>query len=329
MTHDTLSLIARSVQNAGARLILPVSLLLAVVPLLAGCSGGNGKTIEASGTIEGTDVDVGMEAAGRVSHVRVDEGTRVSRGDTLVVVDDTEYRIQLRQAEANQESYEAQYRLAVEGSRKEDIIQAEAAFNAAEADYKRMKDLLATQTITQKQYDDAYARYVAAQQTYEKLRRGLRPEEITNARTRRDYAAAQVDLLKKKVHDCILVSPTSGIVTLRSIEPGELVGIGTNVLRITDLDRVNLMIYVSEEELARIRLAQDASVTVDGYPGRTFAGKVVYVAPSAEFTPKNVQTKEERTKLVFGVKIEIPNKDGALKPGLPADATLAVQHTGA
>ncbi len=292
--------------------------------LLAGCSGNDRNIIEASGTIEGTDVDVGMEAAGRVTAVRVDEGTRVHVGDTLLTVDDSDYRIQLRQATANLESFEAQYKLALEGSRKEDIIQAEAAFHAADADYQRMKGLLASQTVTQKQYDDVYARYVAAQQTYEKLRRGLRPEEITNARVRRDYAAAQVDLLRKKVHDCVLCSPTNGVVTLRSIEPGELVGIGTNVLRVTYMERVNLMIYVNEQDLARIALGQSADVSVDGAPGKVFAGKVVYIAPSAEFTPKNVQTKEERTKLVFGVKIQIENPDGALKPGLPADAKLAV-----
>ncbi len=300
-------------------------LLLAGMLTIAGCSGNGAKSIDASGTIEGTDVDVGMEAAGRVTSVRVDEGSRVVPGDTLLTVDDSDYQIQLRQAIANLESFEAQYRLAKEGSRQEDIIQAKAVYDAADADYQRMKGLLQTQTVTQKQYDDAYARYVAAQQTYEKVRRGLRPEEITNARVRCDYAAAQVDLLRKKVRDCVLLSPTTGIVTLRSIEPGELVAIGSNVLRITDLDRVDLMIYVNEEELAKITLGQNATVSVDGYPGRTFDGKVVYMAPSAEFTPKNIQTKEERTKLVFGVKIEIQNRDGALKPGLPADAALAIE----
>ncbi len=317
---------ADSFRHDGRRVApFAVIALVAGIVSVVGCTGGNGKFIEASGTIEGTDVDVGMEVAGRVASVRVDEGSRVRPGDTLLTVDDSEYQIQLRQAVANLESFDAQYRLAMEGSRKEDIIQAEAAYKTSEADYQRMKGLLASQTVTQKQYDDVYARYVAAQQTYEKVRRGLRPEEITNARTRRDYAAAQVDLLKKKVHDCVLVSPTTGTVTLRSIEPGELVTIGANVLRITDLDRVNLMIYVNEEELARVVLGQEARVAVDGYPGRVFTGNVVYVAPSAEFTPKNVQTKEERTKLVFGVKIEIPNADGALKPGLPADASLSVE----
>lgn len=293
-----------------------------LVLFLAGCGNEQKNTIEASGTIEGTDVNVGMEVAGRVTNVLVNEGARVKKDDTLLVVDNSEYLIQLREAEANLASFEAQYKLAVEGSRKEDIIQAEAAFKTAEADYRRMKDLLQAQTVTQKQYDDSYSRYIAAQQTYEKLRTGLRPEEIVNARVRRDYAQAQVDLLRKKVHDCILISHSSGIITLRSIEPGELVAVGTVVLRITYLDRVNLMIYLNEQDLGRITIGQTASVTIDAFNNRKFDGKVVYIAPSAEFTPKNIQTKDERTKLVFGVKVEVENPDGALKPGLPADVKL-------
>src|ERR1041384_3939616 len=122
---------------------------------LPACSGRNGSEITASGTIEGTDVQIGAEVAGKVLQVRVDEGSRVKAGDTLVVLDDSEYRIQLRQAEANLASFESSYRLTVEGSRKEDILQAEAAYKTAEADYGRMKDLLAQSAVTQKQYDAA------------------------------------------------------------------------------------------------------------------------------------------------------------------------------
>ncbi len=300
------------------------TLLLLVSFLVAGCSSGDKNIVEASGTIEGTDVNIGTEVAGKVKTVRVNEGSRVVHGDTLLTVDDAEYQIQLRQAVSNLESFEATYRLALAGSRREDVIQAEAAYKNAEGDYKRMKDLLASQTITQKQYDDVYARFVAAEQTYEKLKRGLRPEEIDNARNRRDYAAAQVDLLRKKVRDCSVLAPSGGTVTLRAIEPGELVTLGSNVLRITRLDPVNLMIYVNERDLGRIHLGQDAKVSIDAFgQGRTFDGSVIYISPTAEFTPKNVQTKEERTKLVFGVKIEVKNPDGALKPGLPADARIS------
>jgi HlyD family secretion protein len=295
-------------------------LLLALT--LAACSGNNGSDISSSGTIEGTDVNIGTEVTGKVREVRVDEGSRVAVGDTLITLDDTEYRIQLRQSVANLASFESAYRLAVEGSRKEDIVGAEAAFKAAEDDYGRMKSLLVSGTVTQKQYDDAYTRYVSAQQTYEKLKAGSRPEEIEGARQKRDLAAAQVDLLKKGIRDCSITAPSAGTVSLRAVEPGELVTVGMNVLRITYLDKVKLTIYVNEQDLGRVRLGLKASVTIDSDPKKSFEGTVTYISPTAEFTPKNVQTKEERTKLVFGVKIEVNNPDGALKPGLPADATL-------
>ena len=296
--------------------------LLWTAVLVIGCSGGDGADISASGTIEGTDVDISAEVAGKLREVRVDEGARVAVGDTLAIIDDTEYQIQLRQAIANAESFEASYRLAVEGSRKEDIIQAEAEFKTAEADYLRMKDLLASQTITQKQYDDAYARYIATQQTYEKLKQGSRKEEIDGAREKRDNAEAQVDLLKKKIRDCHVLAPSVGTITLRAVEPGEYVTVGANLLRLTYLDKVKLIIYVNETELAKVHLGQEAKVYIDGAPKKPFEGSVTYISSIAEFTPKNIQTKEDRTKLVFGVKIEIPNADQTLKPGMPADASL-------
>jgi HlyD family secretion protein len=304
------------------RLTIQISSMILSALILAGCSGNSKDHIEASGTIEGTDVNIGSQVSGQVEQVRVEEGTRVQEGDTLVLIDDTDYKLQLRQADANAAAAEAQYRVAVEGSRKEDILQAEAAFKAAEADHNRMQELLATKTVTQKQYDDVEMRYVSAKQTYEKLVRGLRPEEIATVRARRDQATAQADLLRKRAHDCSVLAPSAGIVTLKAVEPGELVGPGSNLIRITYLDKVKLTIYVGEEEISRIQIGQSAKVTTDA--GGTFEGKVIYKSPIAEFTPKNVQTKEERTKLVFGVKILVDNPSGNLSPGIPADANISL-----
>ncbi|HEV8538768.1 MAG TPA: efflux RND transporter periplasmic adaptor subunit [Bacteroidota bacterium] len=279
--------------------------------------------ISASGTIEGTDVNISTEVPGRVRERRVDEGSRVGRGDTLLIIDDTEYQIQLRQASANEDAAEAQYRLTVEGPRKEDVAQAEIAFKNAEDDFKRMEGLLASHSVSQKQYDDARARVIAAQQAYLKLQTGSRREEIATARARREQAAAQVELLRKKIRDCHVLAPSAGVVTLKSIEPGEFVSVGASLLRITYLDNVKLTIYVSEPDLGRIRLGQHARITIDSKKNNTFDGVVTYISQIAEFTPKNVQTKEERAKMVFGVKLLIENPEGILKPGMPADAFMA------
>lgn len=301
--------------------------MILVASLLAACSDNNEDTIEASGTIEGTDVNIGSEVAGRVREVRVSEGTTVVAGDTLIVIDDADYQMQLRQAIANEQAAEAQYRLAVLGSRKEDIAQAEAGFRSAEKDFQRMKELLATHTVTQKQFDDAQARYVAAEQTYRKLVRGLREDEIAVARARRDQAVAMSDQLRKKVRDCYILAPGRGVVTLRATEPGELVTLGSNVMRLTYLDKVKLTIYVNQTDLGGIHPGQSADVTIDSDPARQHQGRVIYISPIAEFTPKNVQTKEERTKLVFAVRIEVDNPEGVLKPGVPADARIHVGET--
>jgi HlyD family secretion protein len=299
-----------------------IILALFLLALLLGCGGNNSGAIEASGTIEGTDVHVASQVMGQVREVRVAEGSQVATGDTIVLVDATEYLLQLNQARATMRMQESAYRLAVEGSRREDIIQAEAAARTAATDYKRMEELLATQTVTQKQYDDAYARYVAADQTYQKVLAGSRAEEIAAARARTEAAEAQVELLEKKLRDCRITSPTSGTVTLRSVEPGEFVTVGREVVRVTFLERVKLTIYVNVTDLGDVHLGQQADVRIDSAPDRSFDGEVVYISPVAEFTPKNVQTKEERTKLVFAVRLEVKNPDGTLKPGLPADATL-------
>ncbi|MFN0158724.1 MAG: HlyD family secretion protein [Bacteroidota bacterium] len=298
---------------------------IVAIGLLAGCSGNDAGSIEASGTIEGTDVNVGTEVAGKIRELRVEEGADVKTGDTLVVIDDTDYQLQLRQAVANELAATAQYRLAVAGSRKEDVIQAESAYKNAGKDYVRLKDLLASQTVTQKQFDDAEARYVAAEQTYQKLVRGLRSDEIAAVAARRDQAQAHADQLRKKVRDCFILAPMHGVVTLRAIEVGELVTMGANVIRITYMEKIKLTIYVNETDLGNVRLGQTATVSIDADSEKKYTGRIVYISPTAEFTPKNVQTKEERTKLVFGVRIEVENPDGSLKPGLPADAVLDVR----
>jgi HlyD family secretion protein len=306
--------------------IMKFFLLCFILSFYWGCSGNNNGTISASGTIEGINVSIGTEVAGKVKIIKVGEGTRVVKDDTLLIIDDAEYQIQLSQAQANLGSFESAYKLMVEGSRQEDVVQAEAFFKNAESDYNRMKELLAAQTITQKQYDDAYAKYISAQQIYQKLVHGSRKEEIEGARQKREYATAQVEFLKKKIRDCYITAPLNGAITLKAVEQGELVTLGSTVFRLTYLDKVKLTIYTSETEIGKIKLGQSAKVTIDADQSKTFDGTVIYISPIAEFTPKNVQTKEERTKLVFGVKIEVNNTDGILKPGLPADAMISVEQ---
>jgi HlyD family secretion protein len=309
--------------------------------VLAGlaCSNGRDKNvISASGTIETVEVNVASKVAGQVLSLSYKEGARVAPGDLLAVIDHASLDIQLRQAEAGVRLAEAQLALLVKGARSEDIRQTEAALKQAEValkiaadDAARMRELFKTGSVTSKQRDDAEARLtvssaqqISAAAALGKIRRLARPEEIQAAEARLAQARAGAELLAKTIADCTITAPAGGIVTHKAVEAGELVTPGATVVTLADLDSVYVMIYVTELEIGRIKLGDGVDVRIDAFPDKPFPGKITYISPEAEFTPKNVQTKEDRVKLVFGVKVEIENKAGLLKPGLPADAVVRV-----
>jgi HlyD family secretion protein len=299
-------------------------LVLTIVSIFIGCGNNNGTRIDATGTIEATEITLSAQSSGQVKQILADEGDIVKKGDTLLVIDNTDWKYQLEQALGGYEMADAQYRLVRKGAREEDIAQAEANFMNAEEDLKRMEGLWHSKSITQKQFDDTRTRFTVSQQILEKLKRGSRQEEIDAARARRDQAKAQMASLQKRVNDCIILAPVAGTITKRFVEQGELAAIGMAVYRISDLTSMEITIYVSETDLPKVQVNQKASVHIDAFPEKIFEGKVVYLSSMAEFTPKNIQTKEERTKLVFAVKVKVPNPSGELKGGIPADVSLTV-----
>ncbi len=322
-----------------AAAVITALAILALVP--AACSGPKKvRGIAGSGTIEAREVTVASKVGGQILEIRAEEGSQVKKGDILVLVDHEALDIQLRQAEAGVALADALLALLRKGARAEDVRQGEEALKQAEANLKvaaadagRMRELASRGSVTPKQKEDAEARLIvgqaqnaSAKEALSKLRRLSRPEEITAAEARLAQAVAAADLLRKAIADCVVASPVAGTATRRPVEAGELVSPGTTVLTVSKLDKVHVMLFVTEKELGRVHLGGEADVTIDAAPGRVFKGRVTYISPEAEFTPKNIQTKEDRVKLVFGVKVEIPNPDGALKPGLPADAVIAAEE---
>lgn len=150
----------------------------------------------------------------------------------------------------------------------------------------------------------------------------IQDQNILLASAQLQSAQHTVELLQRQIKESFITSPISGIVTTKTAEVGEFATPGMTIAVIANLDVVYLTIYVSEFQLGKIKLGQEAQISVDSFPSRTFIGKVIYISSEAEFTPKNIQTKEERLKLVYGVKIAVKNTDGSLKPGMPADAVL-------
>ena len=167
-------------------------------------------------------------------------------------------------------------------------------------------------------------RVVAARETAARLRAGARPEEIEGARARLAGVDAQIATLQKAVSDATVTAPAAGIVTQKLAEAGELTAPGMPLLIVTDLDHAWANLFVPEPLVPRVRIGQPATIHTDA-GGEGIPGTVTFVSSKAEFTPRNVQTAEERSKLVYRIKVSVDNKAGVLKPGMPVDAELALQ----
>lgn len=315
-------------------------LVLLIIGITACSKKNNGSVIEGTGTIEAIKVDVSSGLGGKIKNIFIEEGDRVNAGDTLILIDDTDYQLQKKLVKASLDGASAGLKLMLAGSRIEDVQQAQenvkatrAAFEKAEANYIRIKDLLEKGSATKSLFDDAQAgydmakaNYQASQKVLEKLVKGARAQEIEIAQANKSQAEANLEITGKKISDCIITSPINGTVTNKLIEEGERVAPNGMLVTITKTDSMWITIYVGEKYIGRVKVGQKTEVTIDSQPDKAFIGEVRYIAEEAEFTPKNIQTKDEREKLVFGVKIKIDNKEGILKSGIPADALIITEQ---
>jgi HlyD family secretion protein len=305
--------------------------------------------VRVSGQVEATDVQVAAQVGGRLIELRVAEGDRVKRGDVIARLDTRDTEIQLARARAERAAADAQLRLLQAGSRVEDVRQAQAQveaaeteaaaaaaeLKAAETDLERFEALLRANAGSQKQRDDAKARadvarervrgaterVRAARQALARLQAGARPQEIDASRARVAAVDAQIAALEKSVKDAEVVSPVDGVVTTKLSDQGEVLAPRTPLVIVTDLDHAWANLFVPEPAIPRVKIGQSATVFTDA-GGEGIAGKVTFISPKAEFTPRNVQTADERSKLVYRIKVSVDNSNGVLKQGMPVDAEL-------
>jgi len=333
----------------------PRWILIVNAALLAGAiacrEAAPDNRIRVSGNAEATEVQVAPEVGGRLLELRVDEGTRVTRGDVIARLDTRDTELQLARARAERGAADAQLRLLQAGTLIQDLRQTQAQIDAAEADLdaagadlqaaevdlERYDKLLEANAGSQKQRDDAKTRVdvgrdrqAAAQERVRALREtlarqrlGARPEEIQGARARVAAADAQIAVLEKAVKDAEVLAPATGTVTQKLADNGELVPPRGPIVVVTDLDNAWANLFVPEPMIPRIKLGQEAKIHTDA-GGQGLTGKVSYISPRAEFTPRNVQTADERSRLVYRIKVTVDNRAGVLKQGMPVDAELAL-----
>jgi len=310
--------------------------MVCFIILVSGCNRSNHHLIESTGTIEATEVDIRSEASGKILTLYFDEGNWVKKGEVLAEIDHEKLDIELAQAKARLAEAEAQLTLLIKGLRDKEVERAREAFLESKVllkdsrrEYKRIQKLsdegvvdLGSRDKAEAAYEAAQKRYEIAKKNYEIAVEGSRKEEIQAGEAVKEAAEAQVKLIERQIEDATVTIPIDGVISERYVELGEFVSVGSLMATVIDLKHVWVMAYVSEKNLGKVKLGQQGKVMVDSFPDKEFIGKVTYISPEAEFTPKNIQTKEERVKLVFGVKIEVDNPDQELKPGMPADAVI-------
>ena len=372
--------------------IVAVTALLVALGLAATWAArhfaGDERTLQVTGNVEATQVDVSAKITGRIVELNVREGQPVERGQLLARLDTEELAAEVRRAEAAVRTADAQLRDLRAGARPQEIQEAEAQAERAqfqlddllagsrvqdieraraemrnavatrewtERDYARTRELSGKSLVAAQEVDRARQAFEvaranedsarerlalveagarkdeveaaraavrAARQRVQLLRAGPRADAVAAAEAQLLEARAAVTLAQTRLGETRLVSPISGVVLRKNMEAGETTNPRVPILTLLDPRDVWLRGYVPETDIGRVRIGQRATVSVDAYPGRSFAGRVSEIASEAEFTPKNVQTKKERVNLVFRIKVAIENPEGVLKPGMPVDAEL-------
>ncbi|WP_081479235.1 efflux RND transporter periplasmic adaptor subunit [Acidiphilium multivorum] len=332
----------------------PVRLVLVAVMLLAAAGGaallrlGDGRKSDAMtfyGNVDIRETMPAFEVSGRITRIAVQEGARVRRGELLATLDDTSYAAALAQAEAAMANRKATLARMLAGSRPEEIAQAKATMDAlkAQADndgrvYRRLESLSRKSAASLQDRDNAQAAFLAARDQYQASRqayllavKGPRAEDIAAARAAWREAAAAVALARRNLDETKLHAPANGVIEDRILEPGDMASPATPVFTIALPSPLWVRAYVPEAELGRLRPGMTASVSTDSFPGTRYRGWIGYISPTAEFTPRTIESPELRTALVYRIRVYVCDPRGQLRLGMPATVRIdkAAPATGA
>ena len=286
---------------------------LVALALVAAVGCSRGPKPDAYGNIEATEVVVGAEAAGRLESFTPDEGNVIARGAPVGMIDTSTEALQLQQASAQRTASASR---ATEVTKQIGVLEAQRPI--AQRVYERTRRLFEQQAATAQQLDQAerdYRTLVAQLEVARAQRQSALHEVAAN-----DARSAQV---RDQIHKSVITNPVGGTVLTTYVRRGEQVQVGQPLYKIADLDTMELRAYLTETQLANFKLGHRVAVSVDvGAKRRTLPGIVSWVSPTAEFTPTPIETRDERVNLVYAIKIRVPNPNGMLKIGMPADVQL-------
>jgi len=296
---------------------------------------GGSEDIQVSGTIEATEVNLTAKLPGTLEFVSIKAGDEVKKGQVVSRLIRSDLLAQKDRDSLGVQKAEAQLDDLAAGAREQEIAEARAAVNTARVnydkantDYGRAAQLQQGGAISQADFEKAETTLQIAKSQLDSakarlalLESGSRPDQVEAARIELERSKTVLQATESLLNDTNIASPIDGTVVTRNFEPGEFVSTGAAVVTVADLKDLWIKVYISTDDLPAIKLDQDVSFTVSGTP-EIFNGTVIEIASKGEFTPKMIQTKQERTNTVYAVKIKIDNTEGVFKPGMPADVTI-------
>jgi HlyD family secretion protein len=327
-----------------------VALIVILVAALGGLgawfflrgSQDNRVVLKLSGHIEATETNLGFKVPGKIAAIHFEEGQEVAAGQVVAELESQDLRREVDAASARLAATRANLAKLTAGYRPQEVAQAKAQAAQAQADFddkardfRRQQTLFERKVVSASTRDRSEAAYLMAKEAlrrsregYDLQKSGFRQEEIDAARAEMNQAQANLELAQTRLGYATITAPVTGVVLARPMEPGQVAAVGATVLTLGDLDHVWFEGYIPETDLARVRFEQKARVTTDTYPGKHYAAWVSYIAGKAEFTPKSVETFKERVTLVYRTKVRVENPGHELKPGMPAEAVIFLDHQG-
>ena len=324
-------------------LIAAGAVIIAGLAYLAISHGRGAGELALYGNVDIREVTIGFRVNGQLAAIRVDEGDTVRAGQELARLDTVPIELELNEARANAAALAAHLALLKAGYRVEDVAQGRAtvaerraALLNAEQALVRQAQLKGTGAVARRAYDDAVAardearaRFKSAEEALTQLERGYRRQEIAEGEANHDRATALVAQAEQRLADAVLRAPADGIVLTRAVEPGAVLASGSPVFTISLLAPVWARVYVSEPELGRVVPGHAVLLYTDSRPNRPYHGQIGFVSPVAEFTPKNVETPDLRTALVYRARVVVTDPDAALRRGMPVTVRLAADSSAA
>jgi HlyD family secretion protein len=315
-----------------------VIVIAGLIAVVVSRSHGQGE-IALYGNIDIREVTLGFRVAGRLANLSVDEGDPLRAGQELARLDTIPIELERNEARANAAATGARLALLKSGYRTEDVEQARAsaverraALKNAEQALLRQEQLKGTGAVAQRVYDDtvaardeARARLRAAEQVLAQYAGGYRKQEITEAEANDARATAAAAQAEQRLTDAVLRAPADGVILTRAVEPGAILTAGAPVFTVSLLAPVWARVYVSEPELGRVIPGRAVLLYTDSRPNQPYHGRVGFVSPTAEFTPKNVETPDLRTALVYRARVVVVDPDPALRQGMPVTVRLTAE----